>query len=483
MKKLFVLLMVLGTLFATLSIDSYSVSPSVMSPGQSGYVSVTLKNVLATGVTGSQSIDGVTLYITTPKGLESDRDTVIIGTLEGGTSTTSTFQIRALTTAKGGVYTISVTANDKTSSPKTTTIPITISNPPIFTLTTDKDVLTTSDQINLNIKNEGGYVNRLTIKFNTTDFGLVGSDQAYIGKVEKNATVNLNIDSRNAKDGVNKIPLLLTYYDESGNLMSEIKYITIAVKKEKLELTFLQTQSLVTSKEGDLSLTIKNTGNDISDLRLVLSDDNVKTTGNNEIKLGDIKKDEQVSMVLPVIANLEPGLKQIKFIAKWVEGNVDKEQEVLVPVKILSDSVLGIFIDAKPTPIRSGSEHTLSVLISNEGSYGVSNVKVKVASEFFDSLNAEDSQFVGSLDSDDFSTVQYKIRINAIAEGSYPINIIVSYKDKSGELVTKEIVKDMQVREAEKKDSGLLPAIILILIASAAYWYFKMRKPAIQNSN
>lgn len=474
----FLILMILTAgIFATLSIDSYSISSEKLNPGQSGYISITLKNVQPSGATTTgETVENVVLYIIPPKGLTSDKSSVIVGNLEGGTSTTVSFQITALKDAKAGVYTISVTADDKTSNPKTTTIPVIISNKPIFTLQADKDAIKTLDSFNLSIQNDGGKVDRLTIKISSDKFSLAGKDQIYVGDVSKTVTVPVDIDARKADEGVNSIPFVLSYYDEGGVQSNETKTVPIVVKKDKLDITFSQKEHLITSQEGNLTMTIDNHGKEVKNLRFVISDSRVNVLGGTEVKIGDLPENGQTKFSARVLANLQPGLNKITATAKWIEENVEKQEDIEIPVKILSDSNIGVFIEAKPSPFKSGEEHTLSVLISNEGSYDISNVKVSVMSEFFDNMNAETSQYIGSLESDDFSTVQYKIRINALSEGAYPMTVNISYKDKSGEVVQNEIIKEIQVKSPEKKDAGFLPILAIVFIIALGYWYFKMRK-------
>src|SRR3989338_7522500 len=91
-KVTFALLVVLmGMLFASLSVESYQVVPSSLKPGQSGVVQITLKNVQPSGSTSVVSVEDVAVYFTSVPGLKfTSEEPVRVGTIEGGASAIAT---------------------------------------------------------------------------------------------------------------------------------------------------------------------------------------------------------------------------------------------------------------------------------------------------------------------------------------------------------------------------------------------------------
>ena len=58
------------------------------------------------------------------------------------------------------------------------------------------------------------------------------------------------------------------------------------MKKEKADVAFTQTATIMTSKDNLLKLKVKNTGRTLEDFRVVLDDESIKSKEANEIKLG-----------------------------------------------------------------------------------------------------------------------------------------------------------------------------------------------------
>ena len=86
MKKIFIMFMILmGLIFAPLSVDSYEVNPSPIKIGQEGTIKITLKNVQPSGVTTvTKSLEDVRIYYSTAPGIEIKTDNpIIIGTIDG----------------------------------------------------------------------------------------------------------------------------------------------------------------------------------------------------------------------------------------------------------------------------------------------------------------------------------------------------------------------------------------------------------------
>ena len=165
---------------------------------------------------------------------------------------------------------------------------------------------------------------------------------------------------------------------------------------------------------------------------------------------------------------------------KWVEDDVEKEEEFSIPISISSDADVGIYLDAKPSPLISAMDHTLSILVSNIGSYKIENVEVSLdRADFFEILNAQNSQYIGSLENDDFSTVQYKIRLNKVSAGNYPLNVLVKYKDKSGSWINKNISTSVGIRSADfAQKQNTNPLIYIVgagLVLGIGYYFYKKR--------
>jgi uncharacterized membrane protein len=248
------------------------------------------------------------------------------------------------------------------------------------------------------------------------------------------------------------------------------------VKNEKLDLRFNQLSSITTREDGTLSLEVENNGEDIKDVRISFTDASFKLTDVSEIKVGDLTSNEKTTISANVLPTLTPGLNLVSAKVTWVEKDVSKEQTMNIPITITSDSDIAVYLESKPSPLTSGVEHTISVLVSNIGSYSIDNVDVGLNSDAFDLVDITPRQYIGSLEQDDFSTVQFKVRMKNVG-GEAPISINVKYRDASGDWVTKAITQSANVTSPVSNGNGtLLLGGFVVLVVVILIWYFKFRK-------
>lgn len=483
MLVLLLVLLFFGISFAPLSIKSYEIAPDTISPGQEGIIRITLENTQPGGATTTgDSVEDVAIYFTPVEGMQFRTDSPLrIGNIEGGASTIVSVTFKVLPTAKGGILSPTFLVSQKDATYKQSfLVPIEVNNAPILTISLDKQTIRSTDKLNVTLTNSAGLASKLTIKLNESGkFSLINKDQIFVGDVVNSASASLDIDARNAKEGVNPLQFILSYQDELGKTKTEIKTISVTVKKESKDLVFTQEAPIITSKDNTLKLKIKNTGNLLKSFSISISDEKIKSKESNEIQLGDFASGEEKIVDIHVFADAEPGILDTTVTVKWVEGNFEKEEQAIIPITVSSDADVGIFLDSKPTPLLSGVEHTLSVLVSNIGSYGIENVELSLQeSGILEILNAQKSQYIGGLESDDFSTVQYKIKMKNIQPGTYPLNIHVRYKDASGIWVDKDVISEVVVREYENSNGNgnILYILVIGVVLIIVYYYLRKRK-------
>ncbi len=470
---------------AALYVDSFTVSPATLNPGQEGAVSFTIKNVIPAGSTSTTQLENVQVFYSAPAGIEyKSKSPYVVGTISVGGSSLVTVPFKVKNDAKGGAITAPFYISLKDDNAlKTVNALISVTNPAILSFSSDHQTILSTDTINLTITNNGGAASRATLKISDdSDFSLLGKTSIYVGDIRDTVSVMVPLDSRNAKEGVNGIQFVISYTDDGGNSMNETKTLSVALKKEKADVVFSQQAPVVAAKDNKLLIKVANTGRALEDFKVYLDDTKIQARQSNQIKLGNLQAGEERDFSIEVFANAQPGVHATSFRLRWVEDDVEKEETISVPIVITSDADTAIFVDAKPTPIVVGGEHTLSVLVSNIGSYKINNVEVSLGdSKELDILNAQKSQYIGGLEADDFSTVQYKARVKTSQPGSYPLLVAVKYKDQSGEWVSKNSSIQLNIRPAEdgvkSADNGIVPiAIGAVILVGAGYWYFRMRK-------
>jgi len=484
----FAMVMLSGALSAAISVGAYAVTPSTLKPGEEGAISFSISNVVASTATATASqLENVQVFFGgTVEGLQfTGVSPFNVGTIDSGGTSQVSVAFRVLPTAKGGVITAPfyISQKDKTDL-KTVNAIVHVVNPPVITLTSDHQTVLGTDEINLTVRNDGGKATRLRVSIaDGSNFSFIGTSQIYIGDLASSTFVMVPLDSRNVDEGVNSMPFVLTYQQEGGNETSETHYLSVAVKKEKADVVFTQAEKMVTGRDNTLVLTVKNTGRPLANLEFYLEDGKIQAKENKQVKLGSVATGDEKKISMRVFVNAEPGVRSMQVRLKWVEDDVDKEETTYVPVVITSDADAAIYVDAKPSPIVVGGDHTLSITVSNVGSYKIQNVEVTLQdTPDFEIFNAQRSQYIGGLESDDFSSVQYKVRVKAIVPGQYPITVNVKYKDQSGVWVEKmqEIVLSIRspsdILPANGNGNAVPLAVGGLAALAAGYWYFRMRK-------
>ena len=480
-------LLVFGFAFAGLSISSYAVDPSAVEPGGSGVLTVTIANPSETG-----SVNSVTVTVTSVEQLGINRQ-FRVGDLEPGASTFLSVPFQAEEGIPSKIYTAEIKARGvaeieyfsegsgefRTKSEvveKIASAPIEVVEKPILSIALSQESLEDVTEETFTITNTGGLAKRVRLSINN-QFGFLYVDQVYMGDVNTSETVDASIDARGASEGAAKLGIMLTYQDELGNEYVVNRSIPVTVKKTEGNFAFLQQSPIVTGKDETLVLTITNEGKSVQDVKFHFSDENVRLRGLNEVRVGDIVQGESKQVSVPIIADLTPGTTNVELVIEWVEAGEDRMGNVTLPLEVTSDAEVGVYLEAKPTPLYPGQEHTLSVTVSNLGSYNIEGVIVEVDSDAFELLTVQPEQYIGGLSTDDFSSVQYKIKVTAMEPGVYPIDVKVKYKDASGMWVTEKKNLTVLVGEyAADGSPGIELYILLIVIIAVLYWYFKMRK-------
>lgn len=489
MKNIFGILAVLllsGITFAGLTITEYSLSQDAFKPGSRGIVTLYISNPsacpgLAGGCTEDHRLTDVSVSTYPPSAIAID-STVAVGDIETGASSFVSLPFTIADDTTSGIYRLDfrIYSFGETSQTRRITIPITVADLPEFVFTPDVNVLTSVDSIDLMMSNNGGIAKNLKIKITDDAAGvaLFGTNEIYVGDLEDEATVNMMLDSRSASDGPVNVPFIVMYEDEIGVSHEETNYVRMTVKKEALDIVFEQESDVVTKEEGTLVLSIVNTGDEeLKDVKLSFTDSDLKLRGRNEMDFGDIAVGGKSTVSATVFATFSPGLNLVPAEITWTEKDVNKEEQLDVPLTISSDADVGVYIETKPAPLTVGEEHTLSVLVSNLGSYRIDNVDVELKSDILETLDISNKQYIGSLENDDFSTVQFKTRIgSSVSPGDYTMKIEIDYRDQSGEWKTKTITQPITVNAMQADEGGIFNLLLPVAVVLVLVWYFFLRK-------
>ena len=488
-KHALVALLLLGYAFAGLSISGYSVSPESIEPGGSGYVAVTVSNPSTTDM-----VELVTVRVSSADALGANRD-FLVGDLEQLSSTVLTVPFKSSPTLESRVYTIEIKAKGTTKTydynpstgvskekyeqvEKIATIPIKVVRKPVLSVSLSSENLEDMTAETITISNSGGRATGLRATIANAGIGFLNRDELYFGTVADSSSQAATIDARGASDGAAKLSVQLTYLDEIGDEHTETKEIPITVKKGEGDFRFSQQAPIVTGKDDTLTMVVTNMGDPVDGLKLTFSSSSgVVLRGINKVEVGSLARGESKTISVPLVANLPPGTNSVQASLSWVEKGENREGTITIPISVKSDSEVGVFLEANPTPLVSGGQHTLSVTVSNLGSYPIQGVTVELESDALTLLTVQPEQYIGGLDKDDFSSVQYKVQVRDVQPGNHNAAVKVTYKDASGARITdtKPVVIRVEAPAQSGDGTGTLLLVGAIALA-AGYWYSRMRK-------
>ncbi|HSB46653.1 MAG TPA: hypothetical protein VLD37_01465 [Candidatus Bilamarchaeum sp.] len=499
-KVLLLALLAFGMCFAGLSVNGFTVSRDIFQPGDPGVATVSVSNP-----TGAERVTAITMSVNAPPEILVTSAPTLADISAGGSAIVSIpFKVKA--DAKPGIYIINVefrgfvsadTAGSSQTSVNTASIPITIVNEPILSISSDAQVLSGSTDVALKITNNGGVAKNVRISINPdvastilnassvstgpsgTKFpvAMFGQNEIFISSVTDVVYANVTLDSRSASDGPVDIPFVIAYEDELGNKKVETTPMRMTVRNAKLNLNFNQKTEMFTRKDSTLTLELVNNGNtNLKDVRLKFLNSSLRLKTEEELKFGDIPAGGTASVTAVVFTDAPPGVNSVDSLLTYIEKDVQKEETRKVPLTVTSDADVAVYLEAKPLPLTLGSDHTISVLVSNLGSYRIENVDVSIESPVLRSVDISDRQYIGGLSNDDFSTVQFQMQVNATGEGTYPAIITVNYRDQSGEWKQKTISQEISVYSPPAQEGSAVPLIAGVVILAAGIWWFKFRK-------
>jgi hypothetical protein len=477
MRNVLLAVLLFGMCFAGLSIDEYSLTRDVYSPGEPGFATVKVTNPL-----GNERVTAITMAVNAAPEL-AVTSTPKLADIDAGGSSIVSIPFKVKSDVKPGIYTIHVffsgyksseAAGNSQLSVNSITIPVTVVDEPEFSFNVDTKLLTGFDSVNVTIMNNGGSAKNVKLSL-PGEVSLYGSDQVYLGDISGNKTVELLLDSRDVKNGATNVLMVLNYNDDLGISHTDNASVRMTVRDEQLDVRFTQKTDLKTRKENTLTFEIANDGDvTLKDVMLSFTDSSLRLKDSNKLKFGDLAPGATSTASATVYTELAPGVNLLPSKVEWIEQDVQNEEERDVAVTVSSDSDVAVYLEAKPLPLNLGSEHTISVLVSNLGSFAIENVDVTVTSPALRSLDISNNQYIGGLQRDDFSTVQFLMEPNMT--GSQPVYLKVNYRDQSGEWKSETITQYISIYEADAQDASPIPIILGLGAVALLVWWFKFRK-------
>ncbi|MBS3055750.1 MAG: hypothetical protein J4452_04665 [Candidatus Aenigmarchaeota archaeon] len=253
---------------------SYSAStvPTTVEPGQSANMLLTITNA------GNEVAGNVNLNVKSTAYVSVGTSMFSVGSINAGGATTITVPIQILTISPEGSTSIPITttysagSSSGTSSSDNSVI-LTITRRPLLQVTDvsySNPLIQRGDtfRMNISLKNVGkGQVKDLIVSLRNFSLPIVpaGTDtEKFVGNLNPGDSTQVSFDlivNNNADTITYSIPVTLTFYDESGTLNTNTKYVGLKVVGiPDFVVAIDKQENMYAGTVGKLTLSIANTG-------------------------------------------------------------------------------------------------------------------------------------------------------------------------------------------------------------------------------
>ncbi len=481
MKKMILTLALLFMLsFAgAITITSYTFDKASYSPGDSGELtlSITLDHSLDSGETLS-GFRNVLVEVSSP--FASQKSFYLGDSTETTLSVSVPLKISEDTAS--GVYSIPIKVSgyaDISSPSKSeldvsqTTAVLKVVKNPKFSISIEPSVLSERSFVVLTVCNSGGKAREVSLSL--SESFLFSKGTLYFDEIGEDECVSKNASIESFTEGKSTMTFAISYKNAIGENEDSSISIPVTVDKGSTTLILSHKNNILSGKESNIILEIKNTGKDAEDLRIRPSSD-LNLVGESEILLDSLAKGTSTTLQHKVYTELSPGVHSVPFVIVWKEDGKEQTETVNVPVKVIAKDGIEVYLEAEPLPLVSNEEATLSVVVANKANFDLSSISVSIESDAFDILEISNKKFIGTLQPDDFSSEQFKIKLKDYS-GDANVNVSVDYKDPSGQIRKESIIIPIKIHKLEAEQNFTIYIVItLILLAAIVYYLIAHKK-------
>lgn len=196
----------------------------------------------------------------------------------------------------------------------------------------------------------------------------------------------------------------------------------------------------------------------------------------DEFNDGDVKS---FSINVKSSQNIEPGDYSVPYVLSYVNLNGDKtEKEGSIGIVVGAKTELNFNVELDTNII--GEQGKVSLKIINKGFGEIKFVNVKIIPEGF-TIIGKDSDYIGSIDSDDFESATFDVLFN---KKNAKAVIIVTYKDFNNIEQVETIQENLEILSREEgiqrgiiqKDNTFIYVVSIIILIVLWLIYRRLKK-------
>jgi hypothetical protein len=250
------------------------------------------------------------------------------------------------------------------------------------------------------------------------------------------------------------------YKRDGTNTYSIEKYkIDVVSDNSVLELTNIYVSDLSIGSNGSVKINVKNLGpKNVKNIFVTLNDseDIIKVINLKTNYFESLKVNEYISLEYSVVVSKLADKKSytLPLEIKYFDDTKDYVISRNIGVLLNDDPKLVVNINSigkKNNKLIANSPEIMEIEIYNIGNVDAESVYVELNSQITD---VSPKYFIGSIEKDNYDNVTFEFMTKSdLKTGSYPMEIIVNYKDSN--LKSQTIKKAITVEIIENKSSAI----------------------------
>ena len=275
----------------------------------------------------------------------------------------------------------------------------------------------------------------------------------------------------------------LDYEAQIGNARQSSNInIWIQTIDANVDISSVKTQVLVPGKSTPVEIELENKSdspmNNI-DVKLDLTAATlpfIPINSTTEKKLFFIEPGRKNSIIFNLMAlpGASANAYKVPILIKYTDG-VGKTYNKTGIIGLIVGSSPDFMVTVSSSDIYSKGIGNIALKATNRGITDTKLVSanLKPAKEY--DVISENNVYLGNIDSDDYETAEYRIRVKKIIKGAVPLQLELNYLDANNNRYSE--VKEIDLKIVSAKDLGLssnggLGRIIFVIILISACYYF-----------